>query len=71
MKLKLGGLSVTLTRRPRPELELLWGRSPSYAERGYLRVSTKPLWLPMYCPRPTKHSRRGLIYWAYWRKDPA
>lgn len=67
--LKLGRLEIAFLRNPRgpKHLEILvdWNR---FADSGWrLQASTRPLWTSMGFPRPTRHSRRGWIFWSFWR----
>lgn len=69
--LTLGSLRILVLRSPRgpkhPEIVIDWNPT-SETSWWRIQVSTRPLWMPMGLPRPTRHSRRGLIFWAYWRQ---
>lgn len=65
--LKLGRLEIAFLRAPKhPEILVDWNRFESW---GWWRfqASMRPLWTPMGFPRPTRCSRRGLVYWSFWR----
>lgn len=67
--LRLGRLEIAFLRNPRgpKHAEILVDWNPrSDTDWWRFQVSTRPLWMPMGFPRPTRHSRRGLLYWAYW-----
>lgn len=67
--IKIGRLEIVLLHNVRskkhPEVMVDWDR---FAGNGWrFHVSTHRLWTPMGFPTPSRHSRRGPVYWSFWR----